>query len=268
MKQNNSSLSRILALCLRHLYLYKNSKVRLIEIAYWPTLEMIVWGFVTLYLINHDSTNVGAFGAFIAGALLWNVTIRSQLGYNFLFLEEMWSRNLGHLFVSPLRPFEWVLSLFTMSFARTVVGVMPAMILAIYFYDFSVFSLGIAFIVFFISLMITGWWLGLFMQALILRLGLGAEALAWTVAFTLSPISAVFYPVDILPAWLQPISLSIPPTYCFEGMRAILHDQSIDWHAMGISFGLNALYMILGGLAFIWAFNDARRRGALLGGGE
>ncbi len=50
------------------------------------------------------------------------------------FLEELWSRNLGNLLMSPLRPLEFVAALMVMSLARLAVGMIPATILAIAFF--------------------------------------------------------------------------------------------------------------------------------------
>ena len=157
--------------------------------------------------------------------MLWDLLFRSQLGLSMSFLEEMWARNLGQLFVTPLRPYEWVLSLLAMSVIRVMIGIVPAMLLAIPLYHYSIFDMGLPLVAFFAVLMALGWALGLAICGGILRHGMGAESLAWTVIFALAPLSCVYYPVTILPGWLQPVAWALPSTYVFEGMRAVLFEH-------------------------------------------
>ncbi len=200
--------------------------------------------------------------------LLWEVALRSQMGVAISFLEEVWSRNLGHVFVSPLRPWELVAALIGMSAIRMTVGVLPAILLAWALYAFNLFSLGPVLILFFANLMVMGWAVSLAVVSLILRHGAGAEALAWSVLFGLTPFSAVFYPVSVLPAALRPIALALPSAHVFEGMRGMLLDGVIRWDHLAAAVGLNVVWTIAAGLLFARQFRQARVRGALLSIGE
>ena len=148
------------------------------------------------------------------------ILLRGQQGFSFSFIEEMWSRNLPNILMSPLRPAEFVVSLVLMSLIRLAVGVLPVTLLAIVFFGFNLWALGVAFGAFFVVLMFFAWSIGLFVSGLLLRLGLGAENLVWSLMFFVQPLGAVYYPVSTLPTWVQPISWSLPPTYVFEGLRA------------------------------------------------
>ena len=128
------SLRRIGAMGLRYLYLLRSSWTRIVELAYWPIMQMILWGFMTQFLLTAESPVIKAAGMLIAAVLLWDVMFRSNIGVAVSFLEEMWSRNLAQLFTSPLRPYEWALSLLFISLVRTVIGVIPAALLAIPLY--------------------------------------------------------------------------------------------------------------------------------------
>jgi ABC-2 type transport system permease protein len=262
------SPGRVYAMLLRYLYLLRSSWPRALELIYWPTIQMVLWGFMSQFLRTNSSWVASAFGVLIAAVLLWDVLFRSQLGVSMSFLEEMWARNLGHLFVSPLRPYEWVLSLLAMSVIRVMIGVVPAMLLAIPLYHYSIFTLGLPFIAFFLNLMIMGWALGLMITALILRHGLGAESIAWLAIFVLAPVSAVYYPVTVLPIWLQDIAMALPSVHVFEGMRAVMFDHVFRLDHFFAATALNGVYITLGGVAFLYSFRNARRRGALLQVGE
>ena len=263
------SARRIWGMLYRHLALYRRSWPRLLELAYWPVLQMCIWGFTARFLAARMGSGAAVAGAtLLGGVLLWEVALRSQMGVAISFLEELWSRNLGHVFVSPLRPWELVAALIGMSMIRMLAGVIPAILLAWGLYAFNLFALGPVLVLFFANLMIMGWWVALGVVSLILRHGAGAEALAWSVLFGLTPISAVFYPVAVLPRVLQPVAWAIPAAHVFEGMRGVLLNGVIRWDHLAAAFALNAVWLLAAGLLFARQFHQARVRGALLSIGE
>ena len=132
--------------------------------------------------------------------LLWDILVRSQLGFAVAFLEEIWSRNLGHLMMSPLRPAEFVAALMIVSLIKLMVAMVPVAMLAYLFFGFNVLSLGFAFAAFFANLVIMSWSLGLVSTGVVLRWGLGAESFAWLIVFVFLPLCCVYYPVSTLPA--------------------------------------------------------------------
>lgn len=264
-----SKARRIWGMVYRHLAVYRRSWPRLLEISYWPTLELLIWGFTANFFAHsHANPGVLAGGALIAGVLLWEVTLRGQIGVTFTFLEEIWSRNLGHIFVSPLRPSEMVLSLLAVSVMRTVVGLLPATIIAFLLYHFNVLAFGPVLLLFFANLLFMGWWIALGIVSLLFRYGAGAEALAWTIAFGITPVACVFYPVSALPNWLAPVALALPAAHIFEGMRAALLNQAVDWPDLFAAAGLNIIWMVLAVIIFASEFRAARIRGALISIGE
>jgi ABC-2 type transport system permease protein len=204
----------------------------------------------------------------LGGVLLWEVALRSQMGVALSFLEEMWSRNLGHIFVSPMRPWELVTAMIVMSMIRMLGGIIPAIGVAWLLYAYNLFSLGPILVLFFMNLMIMGWAVALGVVSLILRHGAGAEALAWSVLFGLTPFSAVFYPVSVLPRAIQPVALALPSAHVFEGMRAIVLNGVVRWDHLAAAFGLNAVWLATAAVLFARQFRQARLRGALISIGE
>ncbi|NJM11113.1 MAG: ABC transporter permease [Synechococcaceae cyanobacterium SM1_2_3] len=258
------SLQRISALALRYLYLLRGSWIRVVELAYWPTVQMILWGFITQYLAGHSDVLNQAGGLLLAGVLLWDVLFRSQLGLSVVFFEELYSRNLGQLFISPLQPIELILSLMLVSLARTLIGVGFAVALAMPFYDFNLFILGPSLAGFFLNLLVMGWAIGLMVAALVLRYGMGAESIAWAAIFALAPLCGIYYPISTLPDWLQPVSWILPASHVFEGMRAILIEQAVRLDHLLYALLLNVIYLGLGISLFLAAVHQARGRGTLL----
>ncbi|MGH7104490.1 MAG: ABC transporter permease [Acetobacteraceae bacterium] len=265
----NGAARRIWGLLYRHLALYRRSWPRLIELVYWPILQMCIWGFTARYITSQShSPFIMAGGLLLAGVLLWEVALRSQMGVAVSFLEELWSRNLGHVFVSPLRPAEMVAGLIIVSMFRMLAGVVPAIGLAWLLYAFNLFTLGPMLVLFFANLMVMGWSVALGVVSLILRHGAGAETFAWAVLFGLTPLSAVFYPVSVLPAAIQPLALALPSTHVFEGMRTILLHGAPAWPEMAWAAALNLVWMAAAILLFARQFHTARVRGALISIGE
>jgi len=262
------SPARIATMLLRYVYLLSASWPRTLDLVYWPVVQMILWGFTSQFLMSNSSYVARAGGVLLGAVLLWDVLFRSQLGVSMSFLEELWSRNLGQLFISPLRPYEWVLSLIAMSVVRVSIGVVPAVLLAIPLYHYSLFSLGLPLIAFFTLLIAMGWGIGLVLGALLLRHGLGAESLAWAAVFVLAPASAVYYPVSILPHWLQFVAWALPSAHVFEGMRTEMFEHRFAWDHFAAAAALDVVYLAVGAAAFLYAFGLARRAGSLLQQGE
>jgi len=262
------SPARVVAMVRRYLYLLESSWPRTLELLYWPAIQMILWGFTSQFLMTNSSYVARAGGVLLAAVMLWDVMFRGQLGVSVSFLEELWSRNLGSLFVTPLRPYEWVISLLAMSLVRVAIGVVPAALLAIPLYHYSIFTLGLPLIAFFVLLLVMGWGLGLLIGALLLRHGLGAESLAWLAVFLLAPASAVYYPVSVLPVWLQYFAWALPSAHIFEGMRAVMFQGVFRLDHFFAALALDAVYLLAGGAVFLYAFRKARERGSLLQTGE
>ncbi|HZV97565.1 MAG TPA: ABC transporter permease [Methylophilaceae bacterium] len=262
------SLRRICAIVLRHLYLMRTSWPRVLEMIYWPTVQMVLWGFITLFLKDSSSYVAQATGILLSAVLLWDVLFRGQLGIALVFMEEMWSRNLAQLFVSPLRPYEMVASLILMSLIRTLIGVGGAALVAIPLFDYNIFNIGLPLIAFFTNLIIMGWAIGLLVSGIVMRYGLGAESVAWIAVFAIQPICAIYYPVAVLPEWLQPIAWSLPASHVFEGMRQLLLEHTFNIRHLFWAMALNALYLAGGIAAFLGYFRAARQRGLLLHSGE
>jgi ABC-2 type transport system permease protein len=253
---------------LRYWYLLRSSWPRLLELIYWPAVQMMMWGFLQVYIDQHSSFLARAGGTFIGAVLLWDVLFRGQLGFSVSFLEEMWARNMGNLMISPLRPGEFVTALMVMSVVRLAIGMVPVSLLAIAFFGFNVWSLGLALAAFFANLILTSWAIGIFVSGVVLRNGLGAENLAWTIMFVFLPLTCVYYPVATLPSWLQAIAWTLPPTYVFEGMRALLIEHRFRADLMLEALALNAVFFALAVAAFLALLESARRNGSLMQAGE
>jgi ABC-2 type transport system permease protein len=263
------SLGRIGAMMLRYWWLLVGSWTRVLSVLYWPVVSMMMWGFVQKFIQSSGSSTVTAAMSFLIGAvILWDVLFRGQIGFSMSFFEEIWSRNLGHLLVSPLRLWEFVLALMTASFARALLSIIPSALIANWLFHFSVFAMGFYLALFFLALLMFGWALGLFVAGLVLRFGQSAEEIAWGIVFTLLPICGVYYPTTILPPAIRWLSYGLPPKYIFDAMRGILRDQQVDLGLLIASFSLDAVYLAAAACVFMLFLGQARDKGILLSVGE
>ena len=274
-----ASANRIGALVLRHMYLLRSSWPRLLELAYWPMVQLLTWGFLQNF-ISQSIAGPGAAavppgrglmiagGTLIGSMLLWDTMFRAQIGFSASFLEEMWSRNMANLFMSPLRSMEFAGALMLVSLVRLGAGLIPVTICAFAFFSFNIWGLGFALVAFFVNLVMTSWAIGLVVSGLILRYGMGAEGLAWSILFLLMPFACVYYPVSVMPPWLQTVAWTLPPTYVFEGMRAALIDHVFRADLMVWAFAINIALLGAGLWLFVALFDNARRAGSLMQMGE
>lgn len=266
--EDSVKLHRINALVARHLYLYRRSLPRIMEIFYWPFLDLVIWGFITLYLIKYQPQVPGFVTFFLGALILWDMLFRSQQGITISFLEELWARNLMNLFASPLTPAEFLSATIAMSiFKVTCVSIVMG-VCAWLFYGYNVLVMGVWLLPFVLNLVVTGWVIGVLTTSLIMRFGQEAEILAWSMVFLFQPISCVFYPLEVLPRWLQAIAWVTPAAHVFEGMRGVLSGTETPLLHLAWAGGLNVALLIAAIALFYKTFAYCKMQGSLVRVGE
>ncbi len=255
---------RIKALMTRHLYLYQRSIPRLMDIFFWPTMTLLLWGFVSEYLQQSNfSGSVNIVTVLLGAIILWEILSEGQHSLSVAFLEDIWERNLLNIFVTPLKISEFLASTALLGVIRVfLVGIVMGVV-ALFAYSFNLFSLGFYIIPFAFNLIFFGWILGLIITAVILRFGTSAQVLAFGIMFLVQPFTAVFYPVSILPKYIQYISYALPSTYVFEGLRAVVNTGHFLNSYFLISVGLNIIYLALALWFFYRMFARVKKNGML-----
>ncbi|MDP3882271.1 MAG: ABC transporter permease [Nanoarchaeota archaeon] len=255
---------RINALLMRHLYLYRRSLPRIMDIFYWPVMELLLWGFLSLYLARLEIANFNAVTFLLGGIIFWDLLSQSQRVVSVAFLEEVWERNLLNLFVTPLKMKEFLASTVILGLVRIFVVSIIMAGLAFLFYSFNIFTFGLFLIPFMANLLLFGWILGLLTTAIILRYGSSAQVLAFGLIFLLQPFSAVFYPVSILPQGVQYVANILPSTHVFEGMRAVINTGTLPLNHFLWAVVLNLLFLGLILVYFYRMFAWVKRSGKLM----
>src|SRR5688572_21254060 len=198
------NFQRVGVLVMRYMFIYRRSPVRLIEILFWPTMGLLVWGFVATFIQRAGQGDLPRFIGFLIGAMIfWDILFRAQQGISLSFLEDIWARNLLNIFCAPVRLSEYILATFVFGLMRVSVTLTFLATLSWLLYHFNILNLGLGLLPFMANLLILGLTIGIITIAIILRYGHGAEPFAWALPFLLQPFSAVFYPVEVLPAAIQ-----------------------------------------------------------------
>jgi ABC-2 type transport system permease protein len=260
------SFRRILAILLRHLYLLKHSVSRWIDLLYWPTIDLLLWGFVSLYIQQREGS--GIVYHFLGALILWNILIRAQQGLAVGFLEDVWARNLLHLFASPLTLLDYVLGLLIYSILKAAVASLLMGFLGVLIFDFNFFTQGLALFNLTFALLLFAWSVGLITIALVLYFGQEAEIFAWALALLFLPFSAVFYPVSVLPPLFQEIAKFVPTSYVFEGMRMVFQGKEVPLLFLFKAYLLILVYLILSVFIFSYSFKLSKVQGKLTKIGE
>jgi ABC-2 type transport system permease protein len=252
---------RVSALLLRHLYLYRRSHIRAGEVFFWPVMTLVLWGFITAYVQRLALSEAVSF--LLGGLIFWDVLYRAQMAITLSVTEEVWVKNLLNIFIAPIHTADFILATALMGVIRAMANVLILGSLAYVLYAFNLLTIGLALLPFLASLLLFGWAVGMCTMALMLRFGQAAEALAWGVPFLLQPPSAVFYPVDVLPPWLQAVAHLLPSMYIFEGMRTALRTGTVDSALLLTALALNVVYLAAGAGFFAWMLQQAREKGYL-----
>lgn len=255
---------RILGLLLRQVYLYRRSLIRSLEIVYWPVMDLLVWGFLSLYVARLRGGGAQAIAFLLGGMILWDIFYRAQQAISISFLEDIWTRNLVNVFVTPVSTAEFIAAMLLLGVMKVIVTGLLLSALALALYTFNLFQFGLPLIPFVLNLLLSAWGIGLITTAMILRFGQGAETLAWAIPFLFQPFSAVFYPVTVLPAFLRPAAWALPTTHAFEGMRAVLSGSAVPWNLAGWALAENVVLLALSAVVFARVMHIARDRGLLL----
>ncbi len=259
------TLGRIGGILSRYLYLHTRSMPRLFEIFFWPVMELLVWGFVSVYfqsLVSNPATRIAAI--LVSAMIFWDILYRSQQAVSIAVVEDIWTQNIVNILVSPLRIWEWLAATFIYGFFKISIITLILSGIALGLYHFNLYGhLGLYMIPLLVNLLFFGWALGVFTSALVIRWGHSAEALIWGIPYLVQPISAIYYPVSVLPAPLQCVAWSLPSTWVFEGIRQVTKTGALPWNYFWASLGLNLFYFLLASLFFGKMFRSARNTGRL-----
>ncbi len=256
---------RILAIVIRHLYLWPRTLERLMHSFGWPIFDLIIWGLTTLYIQKNSLASFSLLTFILGGLIFWTIVWRAQNDISVNLLEEAWNSNLINIFSSPLTKGEFLVAVAILGLFKLVFTMFSLVIGALILYQFNFLTtFGLYIPLLMVNLLLFGWIYGFFINGLILRFGYPVAEFAWALIALVQPFSCVFYPLSSLPDWAQKIGLLLPPTYIFEEMRRVLFSGSLNWYNLLLSFVLNLFYLFLALWFFRSMFENAREHGRLV----
>jgi len=237
-------LHRIYAVLLKSLYVTKRSPDRWADLFYWSAVDLVVWGLTGSYFTTL-SPNSHILAIIISGILFWIIIWRGQQEISINLLEDLWNRNLINIFVSPFTFGEWVVSFLLISFVKSGISFVIASGIAVLLYGVSVLTYGMYVLPFIVVLLLTAWAVGFLITGTILRFGQKIQNLAWSVVSILSPFSAIYYPLSILPKWAQYVAKIFPTSYIFQELHNVIQTGHADWGNIGLSWVMSIVYFLL-----------------------
>jgi ABC-2 type transport system permease protein len=255
------NFTRAYAIFLRYFYLLRSSPQRIFSILVWATLDLVMWGFLAKYLTSIGYAGINFTSTFLGALILWSFLVRAQQGISTPVLEDTWSRNLLNYFASPLRVSEYVSGLLFTSIFTALLGFVIILVIALVFFGYSIFQLGVMLVPFLLVLFLFGVTLGLFAIGMILRYGPSAEWFVWPIPAVIQPFCGVLYPIAVLPAWMQGVGHLLPPMYVFEGMREALLEGKFSFSTFSIGMILTVLYLGVAYVFFVYVHRQAIRNG-------
>jgi ABC-2 type transport system permease protein len=247
----------------RHFYLWARNPEYFFETFWQPVVDVLIWGFISYYIARTGQRLSGLASFFLSGVVLFAMLRRGQHEVTFSFMEEAWSRNLQNILMTPIGIGEYVVASVGFGLIKMVLELLLMAGLLGLLFHFNVFILGLSLVPFGLLLLLTGWALGLAVNAAIVYFGRGLVAISWIIVFVLQPFSCVFYPLAALPGWAQWVARGIPATWVFEGMRTVLSAGPYPWTDLAIALGLNIAWLAAGFALFGWVMKVALDRGLL-----
>jgi len=254
---------RIGALLLRYLLLVRRDPSRVVDMFYWPLIDILIWGLLTRFVAQMGANLPNAIAVFLGAAILWNVFFRAAQDVSVSFLDDFWARSLVTLFASELTFVEFGIAITLVGAIKVVFALAAMATMAWLLYAFNVFTLGWALLPFAANLILFGWTLGLVSLAIILRFGGRWAILSWSLPFLVMPVSSVFWPEAVLPAPLRAVARAIPSDHVFEGMRAVVIEGRFASDRMLLATAENVVYLLLASALVAWVFRIALTRGLL-----
>lgn len=259
-----NSGQRIWGIVVRHLFSWPRNVENIAETFWWPTFDILTWGLTTEYLRQTQGLPARFVSFLVGGVLLWLIVYRSQQEMGLAFLWEVWERNLLNILVTPLSIWEFLTATLILGSIKLIASAAWLTLLAFVLFKFNIFQLGWSLVPYILLLLLTGWSAGFVINGIVVRFGQRIQSFTWTLILILYPFSAVFYPLSVLPSWMQVVARFVPTSYVFEGMRRILSGQTVNTSFITIACFLNVIYLLLSLLFFRRCFRKAQEEGMIV----
>jgi ABC-2 type transport system permease protein len=254
------SLDRAWTVFMRYFYSNRRTASVFVDYLYWPVIDILLFGYIGLSLSDQVLNNNLVINL-LTGMVLWQVTFRTNLEVSKNLLLELWDENLINFFATPLRLSEWLVGLMMIGPVTVLFTVPYGALIVKLMVNENIFTMGWSMLLIIASLVMSGWFLGIFTSSFLIYYGQKMDTLVWAVGWLPAPFCSIYYPLETLPHWMQLASKLLPMTYAFEAMRTVINTHTIPYDLLLISFALNVLYLILALAFFMCMFRKSKNEG-------
>ncbi len=234
---------RVRTVIKRHWLILWRSPHRWFEIAFWPVMDVVLWGSLGAFVAQENSTSRAAAPYLLAGIVLFWTLTQVQMAMATSVMEETWTRNLLNVLTTSVTAPEYLTGVAVFGMAKLVLALGTLTVTTVTLYGFDLTAVGWSVIPIATLLILNGWAVAFLVVGMILRFGQSAEILTWGFNYVVLAISGVFFPVEALPGFLQPIANALPTTHAFGAARDVLDGQPIPWDRLAFATVGTAVFM-------------------------
>lgn len=241
-------LYRIYALSLRYFLTIPRNLYRMVDLIYYPLLDIALWGSVYIsYELRMHGELPAKLGVesnlYLAALALWAVASSINVEIAFNVLEELYAQNIVGLMTTPILLGEWIIAVVILSTVKAVFTLTFCSCIIWLFYGLNVFAFGLPFIYATALIALFGLILGLFLTAFVVNWGKRIDLIYWTIPYLVLFVSCVLYPLSLLPRSVQFLSKALPTTYVFEGLRAYIKTGVLPSSYFSIALVMSIAYL-------------------------
>lgn len=254
-------LYRIQAVMLRHLLLSFRVFGNIINLFYWPLLNILLWGFNSIWNANFQQQSFHLTLILLTALTLWQVLFRLNMEVCLNLFDELQSHDFSSLFSTPLKLYEWMIAVMGLGLIKSVITLLFAYITILLLYKVNVLTIGWYLVPFLFLIALTGWAVGFLSASGIVYWGKTVNELVWVGVWAFVPFSGIFYSITVLPTWARLIAYCIPQSYLFESLRTFISDGTLPLHSLFICLILSISYLVLSLVFFKISFEKSRNNG-------
>lgn len=257
------NLNRVYAVMLRHIYIIRRSYTTLTDLFYFPLFDLMIYGFMSLWMSKLSPVNATVTTTvMVINFIVWQaVLIRLAVDIIQGILEEIWSKNLINLFSAPIFFVEWIIGLACVGLVKAVIEFLFIAAAAWLIFGVPIAHITPIFLPTVLLCVTSGWMLGLIGLSFVLRWGERAYFMCYGIGGIMVPFCGVFYPLDVLPVWMQWVGALIPVSRLFSEVRHLIERGMYDSNLLYLMSLWTLGYCALLFLLVRYQFKHARSKG-------
>lgn len=260
-------LGVITALVRRDYLVQRSYRLAFVLDLFYGIINLLVFFFISQTFddaASHDLDGAPSYFAFASIGIAITIVLQAASGgLAHRIREEQLTGTLEALTAQPITTPELAFGLASFQFGF-------GMIRAAFYLLLSALMFGVSFAqadwIGFITVLVTSGaalaGIGVFLGALVLVMKRG-EVLTGAITFAMGLVSGAYFPIDVLPSWLQPLGAVVPTRFAYDGLRAAIF-QGEGWGGDALALiAFAAVGLPLGVWCFSRALLQSKRAGTM-----